>query len=45
MFENAIISSIEDEYDLKVFEEYEAEKAAGTLKTSPINELWKELEL
>ncbi|MDY4561504.1 type II toxin-antitoxin system RelB family antitoxin [Peptostreptococcus porci] len=41
----AMLEKIEDEYDLKVFEEYETEKQAGTLKTRPINDLWKELEL
>lgn len=40
-----MIERIEDEYDLKAFEEYEAEKQTGALKTRPINELWKELEL
>ncbi len=40
-----MLERIEDEYDLNVFEEYEAEKQSGTLKTRPINELWKELEL
>lgn len=40
-----MLEKIEDEYDLKVFEEYETEKQAGTLKTRPINDLWKELEL
>ncbi len=40
-----MLERIENEYDLKVFEEYEAEKAAGELKTRPIGELWKELEL
>ena len=41
----AMLEKIEDEYDLKVFEEYETEKQAETLKTRPINDLWKELEL
>lgn len=36
---------LEDEYDMKVFADYEAEKKAGTLKTRPIGELWKELDL
>lgn len=36
---------LEDEYDMKVFADYEAEKEAGTLKTRPIGELWKELDL
>ncbi|WP_314025044.1 type II toxin-antitoxin system RelB family antitoxin [Filifactor alocis] len=40
-----MLERIEDEYDIKIFEEYEAEKANGTLKTRPINELWKELDL
>lgn len=40
-----MLEKIEDEYDLKVFEEFETEKQAGTLKTRPIDELWKELEL
>ena len=40
-----MLERIENEYDLKVFAEYEAEKATGTLKTRPINELWEELDL
>lgn len=40
-----MLEKIEDEYDLKVFEEYETEKQAETLKTRPINDLWKEVEL
>ena len=35
----------EDEYDLRIFEECEAQKAAGTLKTHPISEFWDELDL
>lgn len=38
-----MLEHIENEYDLKVFEEYEVEKAKGTLKTRPINELWEDL--
>ena len=41
----AMLERIEDEYDLKVFEEYEAEKRSATLKTRPISELWKDLDL
>lgn len=41
----ALLERIENEYDLKVFEEYEAQKQAGALKTRPISELWKELDL
>ena len=40
-----MLEKIEDEYDLKVFEEYEEEKASGKLKTRPIEELWDELNL
>lgn len=40
-----MLERIEDEYDLKVFAEYEAEKQAGTLKTRPVNELFEELGL
>ncbi len=36
---------LEDEYDLKIFEEYEKKKAKGKLKTRPIEELWAELGL
>lgn len=42
---STVLERIEDEYDLNVFAEYEAEKQTGTVKTRPINELWKELEL
>ena len=40
-----MIEKIETEYDLQVFADYEAEKAAGTLETRPISELWKEFDL
>lgn len=40
-----MLERIEDEYDLKAFEEYETEKRSGTLKTHSISELWKELDL
>lgn len=40
-----MIEKIETEYDLQVFADYEAEKAAGTLKIRPINELWDEIDL
>lgn len=40
-----MLERIENEYDLKVFEEYEKEKQQGVLKTRPIEELWKELDL
>ena len=40
-----LLERIEEEYDLLVFADYEAEKAAGTLKTRPISELWDEIDL
>lgn len=40
-----VFERIEEEHDLKLFEEYEAEKSAGTVVTRPIEELWAELEL
>jgi len=33
------------EYDTQILEEYETQKEAGTLKTRPIEELWKELNI
>lgn len=40
-----MLEKIEDEYDLKVFEEYEADKAAGKIKTRPVEEFWDELKI
>ena len=40
-----MLERIEEEYDLRVLSEYENEKVTGQLKTKPINELWKELNL
>ena len=40
-----LLERIKEEYDLQVFADYEAEKAAGTLKTHPIIELWDEIDL
>ena len=42
---NTMMERIENEYDMKVFADYEAEKESGNLKTKPISELWKELNL
>lgn len=42
---NTMLERIEDEYDLKVFEEYEEKKAAGEVKTYTHDEVWKELGL
>ena len=40
-----LLERIEEEYDLQVFADYEAEKETGTLKTRPISELWDEIDL
>ena len=42
---NTMLERIEDEYDLKVFAEYEEEKAAGEVKTYTHEEVWRELGL
>lgn len=41
----AVLERIEDDYDLKILEAYEAERRAGNVRTRPIEELWKELDL
>ena len=40
---DSYIESLEDNRDLKVFDNYECEKE--NLKTRPISELWKELSV
>ena len=40
-----VFEKLEDEYDLKMIEEYERKKEEGTLKTRPASELWAELGL
>ncbi|QOR48065.1 ribbon-helix-helix protein, CopG family [Trueperella pecoris] len=45
MIRQTVIERIENEYDLRVFAEYEDQKKSGKLKTRPINELWDELGL
>lgn len=42
---NTMMERIENEYDMKVFAEYETQKENGSLKTRPIDKLWKELDL
>lgn len=44
-FKKALFEKIEDEYDLKVAEEAYAEYEKSGRKSTPINELWKELDL
>ena len=45
MIKSIVFEKLEDEYDLMVFAEYERDKKNGNLKTRPIAELWKELDL
>lgn len=45
MIKRLAIEKIEDEIDLEIVRKYEKAKENGTLKTRPINELWKELGL
>ena len=40
-----MLERIEDEYDLKAFNEYEEKKAAGEVKTYSHDEVWKDLGL
>ena len=40
-----MLEKIEDDYDIKVFSEYDKEKTEGTLKTYSHEEVWKELGL
>lgn len=44
-FKKALFEKIEDEYDIAVAEEAYAEYVNGGRKSSPISELWKELDL
>ena len=44
-FKQALFEKIEDEYDVVVYEEAYAEYEKGGKKSSPIEELWEELEL
>ncbi|MBQ3406556.1 MAG: antitoxin [Lachnospiraceae bacterium] len=40
-----MLEKIEDEYDRKLFAEYEQDKESGTLTTRPVEDLWEELGL
>ena len=44
-FKNALFERIEDEYDMRVFADYEAAKAKGKIKTYTHEEVWKEFDL
>ncbi len=45
MIKRIVFEKLEDDYDLKIVKEYQNEKKKNTLKTRPIEELWKELDL
>ena len=45
LIKQIVFQRLEDEYDLKIFAEYEKDKKNGNLKTRPIDDLWKELDL
>ena len=44
-FKRALFEKIEDEYDLKVYDEAYSEYVASGKKSAPIEELWKELDI
>ena len=41
MIKKIVFEKLEDEYDLKVFDEYENDKANGKVKTYSHDEAWK----
>ncbi len=41
----SVLSRIEDEYDLHVFEEYEKDKTSGKVKYLSHEDAWSELDL
>ena len=45
LMKRLVFEKLEDEYDLKMIEEYERKKEEGTLKTRPASELWADLDL
>lgn len=44
-FKRALFEKIEDEYDIAVYEEAYKEYVDSGMKSEPIEELWKELDL
>ena len=44
-FKRALFEKIEEEYDLKVYDEAYSEYIASGKKSTPIEELWKELDI
>lgn len=45
MMKMLVFEKLEEEYDLKIVEDYERKKAKGEIFFRPIDELWKELGL
>ena len=45
LMKRLVFEKLEDEYDLRMIEEYENKKKNGSLKTRPASELWAELDL
>lgn len=45
MMKMLVFEKLEEEYDLKIVEDYERKKAKGEISFRPIDELWKELGL
>lgn len=45
LIRRSVMEQIEEAYDLKVLEDYEANRGAGKIPTRPIEELRKELNL
>lgn len=43
MIKQIVFDKLEDEFDLAAISDYEKQKKAGTLKTKPIDQVWKEL--
>ncbi len=44
-FKRALFEKIEDEYDIALYEEAYKEYVDSGMKSAPIEELWKELDL
>ena len=44
-FKKALFERIEDEYDLTVYQDAHNEWVKGGMKSRPIEELWKELDI
>jgi hypothetical protein len=45
LIKKLVFEKLEDDYDMQIIKDYENKKAAGKIKTRPIDKLWAELEL